>query len=148
MRALRAATCSHSLPAVAVASGPRSPFCYGARTASDAQALLRGVRARWDFTLGEAADGAAVVLDVAVGRFLDSSLLAVDVQPHLVRVLIKGRLLQLILPAEVSSATAAPIRAHTGAARLGPRWASQGQGPLIQLDRPWKCDWSGISILY
>lgn len=43
-----------------------------------------------------------MVLDVAVGRYLDSSLLEVDVQPHLVRVLIKGRLLQLNLPAEVS----------------------------------------------
>ncbi len=43
----------------------------------------------------------AVVLDVQVGRYLDSSLIQADVQPKYVRLLIKGRLLQLMLPLEV-----------------------------------------------
>jgi protein TilB len=41
------------------------------------------------------------VLEVAVGKFLDTSLIKADVQPRAVRLLIKGRLLQLVLPAEV-----------------------------------------------
>ena len=44
---------------------------------------------RWDFTLREAEDDSAVLLEVAVGQFLDTSLINVDVQPLLVRLLIK-----------------------------------------------------------
>ena len=43
----------------------------------------------WDFTLQEAENQTAVVLEVDVGRFLDTSLIQVDVQPRLVRLLIK-----------------------------------------------------------
>lgn len=43
----------------------------------------------------------SLVLEVAVGKFLDSSLIRADVQPTFVRLLIKGKLLQLLLPAEV-----------------------------------------------
>ncbi len=43
----------------------------------------------------------ALVLDVVVGRYLDTSLIDVDVQPYLVRILVKGKLLQLHLPSEV-----------------------------------------------
>jgi protein TilB len=41
------------------------------------------------------------VLDVAVGKYLDTSLIKADVQPRLARLIIKGRLLQLVLPVEV-----------------------------------------------
>lgn len=41
------------------------------------------------------------MLEVAVGKFLDTSLIRADVQPRVARLLIKGRLLQLVLPAEV-----------------------------------------------
>jgi len=41
------------------------------------------------------------MLDVAVGKFVDTSLIKADVQPRVVRLLVKGRLLQLLLPAEV-----------------------------------------------
>jgi len=43
----------------------------------------------------------SLVLEVPVGKFLDTSLIRADVQPRVVRLLIKGRLLQLVLPAEV-----------------------------------------------
>lgn len=43
----------------------------------------------------------SLVLEVAVGKFLDTSLIRADVQPRVARLLIKGRLLQLVLPAEV-----------------------------------------------
>ena len=42
------------------------------------------------------------MLEVALGRFLDTSLIQADVQPGSVRLLIKGRLLQLALPDDVS----------------------------------------------
>lgn len=58
---------------------------------------------RWEFKLDEADCGTKVVLDVAVSKFLDTSLMDIDVQPLLIRVLIKGKLLQLHLPAEVST---------------------------------------------
>lgn len=45
----------------------------------------------------------SLVLEVAVGKFLDTSLIRADVQPRVARLLIKGRLLQLVLPAEVRS---------------------------------------------
>lgn len=38
---------------------------------------------------------------MVVGRYLDTSLIDVDVQPYLVRILVKGKLLQLHLPSEV-----------------------------------------------
>ena len=42
-----------------------------------------------------------MVLQVVLGRFLDTSLIQADVQPTFVRLLIKGCLLQLVLPSEV-----------------------------------------------
>ncbi|EFJ41201.1 hypothetical protein VOLCADRAFT_37751, partial [Volvox carteri f. nagariensis] len=56
---------------------------------------------RWEFSLEEAPDGTSLVLEVAVGRFLDTSLIQTDLQPTYVRLLIKGKLLQLLLPCEV-----------------------------------------------
>jgi protein TilB len=41
------------------------------------------------------------VLEVGVGKYLDTSLIKTDLQPRYVRLLIKGRLLQLNLPVEV-----------------------------------------------
>lgn len=56
---------------------------------------------KWEFTLQDSANGAAVELDVEIGRYMDTSLVKADVQPLFVRLLIKGRLLQLLLPCEV-----------------------------------------------
>lgn len=56
----------------------------------------------WAFTLGESDDGKAVLLDVDIGKYIDISLVDVDVQPLLVRMLCKGRLLQLELFEEVN----------------------------------------------
>jgi hypothetical protein len=42
-----------------------------------------------------------------VGKYLDTSLIKADVQPRLARLIIKGRLLQLVLPVEVSRGHAA-----------------------------------------
>ncbi|KAL3161118.1 hypothetical protein ABBQ38_009495 [Trebouxia sp. C0009 RCD-2024] len=56
---------------------------------------------QWSFSLLESADGSAVELDVEIGRYMDTSLVKADVQPSFVRLLIRGRLLQLRLPCEV-----------------------------------------------
>lgn len=60
---------------------------------------------RWVFKLTESDCGQLVLLDIAVGRYLDTSLIDIDVNPTLVRVLIKGKLLQLKLPSEVGHLT-------------------------------------------
>mmetsp|Transcript_22360 Transcript_22360/g.72552 ORF Transcript_22360/g.72552 Transcript_22360/m.72552 type:complete len:442 (+) Transcript_22360:571-1896(+) len=54
----------------------------------------------WKFSLLESEDGRSMVLDVGVSRFLDTSLIDVDVTPRVVRMLIKGKLLQLRLDEE------------------------------------------------
>ncbi|GBF99762.1 hypothetical protein Rsub_12390 [Raphidocelis subcapitata] len=56
---------------------------------------------KWEFSLTESDDGSELVLEVKVGRHLDTSLMRADVQPRYARLLVKGRLLQLVLPAEV-----------------------------------------------
>jgi protein TilB len=50
------------------------------------------------YILTDSADGRSVVLEVAVGRYLDTAQIKVDVQPLLVRCLVRGRLLQLHTP--------------------------------------------------
>lgn len=73
--------------------------------------LLRA--GKWEYTLGESADGRSVQLDVAFGRYLDTSAIQADVQPTCVRLLVKGRLLQLALPAEVAPDAAVAQRSKT-----------------------------------
>lgn len=53
------------------------------------------------------------MLEVALGRFLDTLLIQADVQPLCVRLLVKGRLLQLALPEEVSPDASAARRSQT-----------------------------------
>ena len=52
----------------------------------------------FSYTLRESDDGSALLLEVAVGRFLDTSEIKVDVQPALVRAIIRGKLLQVHTP--------------------------------------------------
>ena len=44
---------------------------------------------KWEFTLQDSANGAAVELDVEIGRYMDTSLVKADVQPLFVQLLIK-----------------------------------------------------------
>lgn len=55
----------------------------------EGEPVLQKNEGRWEFTLEESRDGKSVKLEVAVGRFLDSSLIKADVQPLYVRLLIK-----------------------------------------------------------
>ncbi|CAL8366370.1 unnamed protein product [Boreogadus saida] len=54
-----------------------------------------------DFCLSEDEEAHSIKLDLAVYRHMDTSLLEVDVQPTYVRVTVKGKIFQLVLPAEV-----------------------------------------------
>lgn len=61
----------------------------------------------------ESGDGRALQLDVTLDRHLDTSALQADVQPTVVRLLAKGRLLQLCLPAEVRPDASVAQRSRT-----------------------------------
>ncbi|XP_028328442.1 dynein axonemal assembly factor 11 isoform X2 [Gouania willdenowi] len=54
-----------------------------------------------DFWLTEDEDNNTIILDLAVYRHMDTSLIDVDIQPTYARVCVKGKIFQLVLPAEV-----------------------------------------------
>ncbi|XP_075993653.1 dynein axonemal assembly factor 11 [Genypterus blacodes] len=66
-----------------------------------------------DFSLSEDEDSNTLVLDLAVFRHMDSSLMDVDVQPTYVRVNIKGKIFQLVLSAEVRPDSSTAKRSQT-----------------------------------
>eukprot|EP00597_Dinobryon_sp_UTEXLB2267_P015923 CAMPEP_0170128360 /NCGR_PEP_ID=MMETSP0020_2-20130122/21124_1 /TAXON_ID=98059 /ORGANISM="Dinobryon sp., Strain UTEXLB2267" /LENGTH=492 /DNA_ID=CAMNT_0010362265 /DNA_START=18 /DNA_END=1496 /DNA_ORIENTATION=- len=57
----------------------------------------------WDFYWDEESKPGHVILEVKVAKFLDSSLIDVDVHPSYVSIVIKSKVLRLRLPAEVKS---------------------------------------------
>eukprot|EP00884_Botryococcus_braunii_P011116 jgi/Botrbrau1/20004/Bobra.200_1s0011.1 len=102
---------------------------------------------KWPFTLKENDDDTAAVLEVDVGKYLDTSLIKADVQPTVVRLLIKGKLLQLRLPGEsnwsldleTSASKQAGVRLDRGTVArpptLGLRGAREAEG-RTQSGRP------------
>nr|XP_061794959.1 LOW QUALITY PROTEIN: dynein axonemal assembly factor 11-like [Nerophis lumbriciformis] len=66
-----------------------------------------------DFSLTEDDDNNRIVLDLAVYRHMDTSLMDVDVQPTYVRVSIKGKTFQMVLPAEVKPDSSTALRSQT-----------------------------------
>ena len=46
---------------------------------------------KWDFKLGESQEGDTLLLEVEVGAHIDTTFIQADVQPLLVRLLIKVR---------------------------------------------------------
>ncbi|XP_060761938.1 dynein axonemal assembly factor 11 isoform X2 [Neoarius graeffei] len=66
-----------------------------------------------DFTISEDEEKNCVLLDLHVYRHLDTSLLDVDVQPTYVRVTVKGKVFQLVLPAEVKPDSSTAKRSQT-----------------------------------
>ncbi|XP_056335971.1 dynein axonemal assembly factor 11 [Danio aesculapii] len=65
-----------------------------------------------DFSLSEDENN-CLLLDLHVYRHMDSSLLDVDVQPTYVRVTVKGKVFQLVLPAEVKPDSSSAQRSQT-----------------------------------
>lgn len=105
MASNRAASAHAALPAITIpwrtAPQPAHPPTHNLRAG------------KWEFTLQESGDGRALQLDVALGRYLDTSAIQADVQPTFVRLLARGRLLQLALPAEVRPDAAVAQRSKT-----------------------------------
>ena len=68
---------------------------------------------KYDFKLDDWSNPGCIILEVQVPRHLDTSLLDVDVNPHYVRCVIKSKVLQLLLHAEVDCSRSKVIRART-----------------------------------
>ncbi|XP_069367536.1 dynein axonemal assembly factor 11 isoform X2 [Paralichthys olivaceus] len=66
-----------------------------------------------DFSLTEEQHNNTIVLDLAVYRHMDTSLVDVDVQPTYVRVSVKGKIFQMVLPAEVKPDSSTAQRSQT-----------------------------------
>ncbi|XP_054446073.1 dynein axonemal assembly factor 11 [Pteronotus mesoamericanus] len=66
-----------------------------------------------DFSLKDDEKRNQIILDLAVYRFMDTSLINVDVQPTYVRVTVKGKPFQLVLPAEVKPDSSFAKRSQT-----------------------------------
>eukprot|EP00118_Oscarella_pearsei_P010148 m.61113 g.61113 ORF g.61113 m.61113 type:complete len:414 (+) comp34972_c0_seq16:2310-3551(+) len=66
-----------------------------------------------DFSLTEVDCGNSVLLDISVPKFLDSSLIDCDVQPTYVKCVMKGKILQLTLPEEISPDQSTAKRSQT-----------------------------------
>ncbi|NXA40592.1 TILB protein, partial [Eudromia elegans] len=65
------------------------------------------------FTLEDDEENNQFILDLAVYRHLDTSLLDVDVQPTYIRVRVKGKPFQLVLPEEVKPDSSSAKRSQT-----------------------------------
>ncbi|XP_032936962.1 dynein axonemal assembly factor 11 isoform X1 [Catharus ustulatus] len=65
------------------------------------------------FSLKDDEENNQIILDLAVYRHLETSLLDVDVQPTYIRVLVKGKPFQLVLPEEVKPDSSSAKRSQT-----------------------------------
>ncbi|XP_040835195.1 protein tilB homolog [Ochotona curzoniae] len=66
-----------------------------------------------DFSLKDDEKHHTIILDLAVYRYMDTSLIEIDVQPTYVRVMVKGKPFQLVLPAEVKPGSSSAKRSQT-----------------------------------
>ncbi|NWS70350.1 TILB protein, partial [Crotophaga sulcirostris] len=66
-----------------------------------------------NFSLKDDEENNQIILDLAVYRHLDTSLLDIDVQPTYIRVLVKGKPFQLVLPEEVKPDCSSAKRSQT-----------------------------------
>ncbi|KAM8850450.1 dynein axonemal assembly factor 11 [Spinachia spinachia] len=66
-----------------------------------------------DFCLSEDEENNSIVLTLEVYRHMDTSLMDVDVQPTYARVTVKGKIFQVVLPAEVKPDSSVARRSQT-----------------------------------
>ncbi|XP_013391474.1 protein tilB homolog [Lingula anatina] len=83
------------------------------RLMTDNGQMLNVNEAKIDFSLTDDEENNQYVLDVSTYKYLDTSLLDVDVQPTYVRVTIKGKVLQLVLEEEVKADSSKARRSQT-----------------------------------
>lgn len=75
--------------------------------------VLNVNEAKLDFSLKDDEKHNQIILDLAVYRYMDTSLIEVDVQPTYVRVTVKGKPFQLALSAEVQPDISSAKRSQT-----------------------------------
>ncbi|XP_035305557.1 protein tilB homolog [Cricetulus griseus] len=75
--------------------------------------VLNVNEAKLDFSLKDDEKNNQIILDLAVYRYMDTSLIEVDVQPTYVRVMVKGKPFQLALSAEVQPDSSSAKRSQT-----------------------------------
>ncbi|CAO2602138.1 Dynein axonemal assembly factor 11, partial [Lemmus lemmus] len=75
--------------------------------------VLNVNEANLDFSLKDDEKHNQIILDLAVYRYMDTSLIEVDVQPTYVRVMVKGKPFQLALSAEVQPDKSSAKRSQT-----------------------------------
>ena len=68
---------------------------------------------KWEFTLDDTSRQGYIILDIAVQRHLDSSLIDVDVHPTYISIIIKSKVLRLALPGEVHVEQSSAKRSKT-----------------------------------
>nr|XP_014265999.1 protein tilB homolog isoform X3 [Maylandia zebra] len=73
----------------------------------------RRAKEKLDFCLTEDEENNTIILDLEVYRHMDTSLIDVDVQPSYARVSIKGKIFQVVLPAEVKPDSSTAQRSQT-----------------------------------
>ncbi|XP_033113676.1 protein tilB homolog [Anneissia japonica] len=83
------------------------------RLVGDDGRILNVNEAKLDFTLTDSEDGSSLLLDVACFKHLDTSLMDTDVQPNYVKVIVKGKVLQLVLSEEVKPDSSSAKRSQT-----------------------------------
>ncbi|XP_061551121.1 dynein axonemal assembly factor 11 isoform X1 [Phycodurus eques] len=91
-----------------------------------------------DFSLTEDDNNKRIVLDLAVYRHMDTSLMDVDVQPTYVKVSVKGKIFQLVLPAEVKPDSSTAQRSQTTGHLLLHMPRAQGEIKATKAARPSK----------
>ncbi|XP_076838258.1 dynein axonemal assembly factor 11 isoform X2 [Brachyhypopomus gauderio] len=92
--------------------------------------------AKLDFSLNEDEDNNCVLLDLHVYRHLDTSLLDLDVQPSYVRVTVKGKVFQLVLPDEVKPDSSSAQRSQTTGHLLVTMPKARGEIKVHKTDKP------------
>jgi protein TilB len=68
---------------------------------------------KYEFKLDDWSDPTVIVFEVQVPKYLDTSLIDLDVNPKYIRCVIKQKVLQLLLPAEVNSTNSKVTRSRT-----------------------------------
>lgn len=72
----------------------------------------------WEFYWDEESKPGHIILEVKIAKFLDSSLIDVDVHPTYVSMVIKSKVLRLRLPSEVKVAESKCQRSKTSGSLL------------------------------
>ncbi|XP_062518388.1 dynein axonemal assembly factor 11-like isoform X2 [Corticium candelabrum] len=83
------------------------------RLMSEDGRVLNINQGKWDFILNEDDSGQNIVLDVSIQRYLDTSLVDCDVQPGYIKCIIKGKVLQIVLPDAVNPDQSTAKRSQT-----------------------------------